>query len=76
MEWGGGRPAGDQGAGRLPSLRALQAGAPAQTPIVCLQNGVENERLALRLFESVYGAVVMLPAAHLDPGVVQAYGAT
>lgn len=60
----------------LPSLRALQAGAPTQTPIVCLQNGVENERLALRLFGNVYGAVVMLPAAHLDPGVVQAYGAT
>ena len=42
--------------------------------VVCLQNGVENERSALRLFEHVYGAVVMLPAAHLEPGVVQAHG--
>jgi 2-dehydropantoate 2-reductase len=58
------------------ALRALQASAPAETPLVCLQNGVENERLALRLFGNVYGAVVMLPAAHLEPGVVQAYGAS
>jgi 2-dehydropantoate 2-reductase len=55
------------------ALRALRAVAPAQTAIVCAQNGVENERLALRLFENVYGAVVMVPAAHLEPGVVQAH---
>jgi 2-dehydropantoate 2-reductase len=60
----------------LPALRALQACAPAETPIVCLQNGVENERVALRLFANVYGAVVMAPTAHLEPGIVQAYGTT
>ena len=43
-------------------------------PVICVQNGVENERIALRYFERVYGAVVMLPAAHMEPGVVQAYG--
>ena len=55
------------------ALRALRESAPASTAVVCLQNGVENERAALRLFEHVYGAVVMLPAAHLEPGVVQAH---
>ena len=64
-----------KGQDSLPSLRALQPWAPPATPIVCLQNGVENERLALRLFANVYGAVVMLPAAHLEAGVVQAHGA-
>jgi 2-dehydropantoate 2-reductase len=53
---------------------ALQSLRPAAPPVVCLQNGVENERLALRWFEHVYGAAVMLPAAHLEPGIVQAEG--
>jgi 2-dehydropantoate 2-reductase len=43
-------------------------------PVVCAQNGVENERLALRRFARVYGVCVMLPAAHLEPGVVHAQG--
>jgi 2-dehydropantoate 2-reductase len=38
-----------------------------------VQNGVENERLALRIFPNVYGALVMAPTAHLEPGVVLAY---
>ncbi len=41
---------------------------------MCMQNGVENERIALRCFANVYGAVVMAPVAHLQPGIVQAYG--
>ena len=57
------------------ALTALRVAAPPGVPVVCMQNGVENERLALRRFADVYGAVVMVPAAHLDPGVVQAYGA-
>lgn len=56
------------------ALTDLRAAAPTSTPVVCLQNGVENERIALRLFANVYGAVVMSPTAHLEPGVVQAYG--
>jgi 2-dehydropantoate 2-reductase len=56
------------------ALGALRAAAGTAVPVVCLQNGVENERVALRLFESVYGAVVMAPTAHLEPGVVEAYG--
>jgi 2-dehydropantoate 2-reductase len=56
------------------ALGALRPAVPTATPVVCLQNGVENERAALRLFPNVYGAVVMSPTAHLEPGVVQAYG--
>jgi 2-dehydropantoate 2-reductase len=43
-------------------------------PIVCAQNGVANERIALRRFRDVYGMVVMLPAVHLEPGRVDAQG--
>jgi 2-dehydropantoate 2-reductase len=39
-------------------------------PLVCAQNGVDNERMASRLFETVYGLCVWLPASHLEPGVV------
>jgi 2-dehydropantoate 2-reductase len=57
------------------ALDALRTAAPVPLPVVCLQNGVENERLALRRFPDVYGAVVMSPTAHLEPGTVQAYAA-
>lgn len=43
-------------------------------PVVCAQNGVENERLALRRFHHVYGVCVMLPATHLEPGRVESQG--
>lgn len=59
----------------ISALESLRNAAPVDTPVVCLQNGVENERVALRIFSDVYGAVVMAPTAHLAPGVVQAYGA-
>ncbi|WP_406445673.1 ketopantoate reductase family protein [Streptomyces sp. NBC_01613] len=41
-------------------------------PLVCAQNGVENERLALRLFRRVYGVCVVLPSSFLRPGSVTA----
>jgi 2-dehydropantoate 2-reductase len=44
-------------------------------PIVCMQNGVAGEELALRIFSTVYGAVLLIPAEHLEPGVVAGYGA-
>ena len=53
------------------ALDRLAAAAPADVAIVCAQNGVENERLARRRFARVYGICVMLPAAHLEPGVVE-----
>ncbi|MBB2902651.1 2-dehydropantoate 2-reductase [Kineococcus radiotolerans] len=43
-------------------------------PVVCAQNGVEGERLALRWFRRVVGACVFLPASHLEPGVVSSEG--
>lgn len=53
------------------ALDQLSAVAPAATPVVCVQNGVANERAALRRFHHVYGVCVMCPAGHLEPGVVQ-----
>ncbi len=55
------------------ALTDLARTTPPATPVLCLQNGVANERAALRRFETVYGVCVMLPAAHLVPGRVQAY---
>ena len=56
-------------------LQALEPVMPYDTPIVCLQNGVANEREALRHFPNVYGVCVVLPAEHLEPGVVVANAA-
>lgn len=57
------------------ALTRLANVAPRDVAIVCAQNGVESERLALRRFADVYAMCVMLPADHLEPGVVRAYGA-
>jgi 2-dehydropantoate 2-reductase len=43
-------------------------------PLVCAQNGVDNERLALRRFARVQAMCVWMPATHTEPGVVQAQG--
>lgn len=43
-------------------------------PVVCIQNGVANERMALERFRDVYGVVVMLPAVLLEPGRIDAQG--
>ena len=47
--------------------------APPGIAVACAQNGVANERVALRSFPDVYGIAVMLPATHLSPGVVEAW---
>lgn len=57
------------------ALGVLADAAPPAPRIVCMQNGVENERLTARLFPNVYGAVVIAPTGHLEPGAVQAYSA-
>lgn len=54
--------------------RLLKAGVYAQ-PVVCAQNGVANERAALRHFPNTYGMTVMLPAQYSTPGEVEAFGA-
>ncbi|MBQ0902910.1 ketopantoate reductase family protein [Micromonospora sp. U21] len=48
--------------------------AGERLPLVTAQNGVANERAALRLFATVHPVCVWLPATHLDPGVVVANG--
>lgn len=44
-------------------------------PVLCAQNGVASERVALRRFRQVYGVCVWMPATHLEPGAVEAQGA-
>src|SRR5438045_8239843 len=58
------------------ALDELRAAAGENIPVICAQNGVENERLALRRFARVYGMGVMLPATHLEPGQIEAHSAT
>ena len=56
-------------------LDRLQRAAGTRLPtVVCAQNGVDNERQALRRFAQTYGMAVLLPAAHLEPGIVESYG--
>ncbi|WP_306321638.1 MULTISPECIES: ketopantoate reductase family protein [unclassified Streptomyces] len=57
--------------------RPVEGGGTAagRLPLVCAQNGVESERLALRTFQRVYGMCVWLPATFVEPGVVRAQGA-
>jgi 2-dehydropantoate 2-reductase len=57
------------------ALEQLARHAPLGINVVCAQNGVESERLALRRFRNVYAVCVMLPASFLEPGVVDASGA-
>ncbi len=51
----------------------LTGAAPPETPVACFQNGVANERTVGARFPNVLGVVVMMPAAHLAPGRVEAY---
>jgi len=49
------------------------SGAPAGVAVVCMQNGVENERRVLRHFADTYGICVMCPATQIHPGVIQVH---
>jgi 2-dehydropantoate 2-reductase len=51
------------------------AAAAGQVPVVSAQNGVANERTLARWFDAVHGICVMMPTAHLEPGVVMAHSA-
>lgn len=53
------------------ALAALSGSAPTGVPVVCAQNGVANERAALRRFPHVHAMCVMCPTIHLEPGVVE-----
>ncbi|ROS40811.1 rhodanese-like domain-containing protein [Amycolatopsis thermoflava] len=57
------------------SWRPAGSGLAADLPVVMLQNGLENERAALRRFATVFGASLWMPASYIDPGEVSAQGA-
>jgi 2-dehydropantoate 2-reductase len=60
------------------TTNALEALAPLAGPdiaIVCAQNGVENERRALRRFANVHGMCVMMAGVYLEPGIVHMHNA-
>ncbi len=64
-----------KGTDTLAALERLGAAAGPDVAVACVQNGVENERVALRRFAEVYSVVVQLPSTHLEPGVVIAHSA-
>jgi 2-dehydropantoate 2-reductase len=57
------------------ALQRLRAAGVTTQAIVCAQNGVTNERFALRRFPNVYAMTVMLPASYSTAGEVNAFGA-
>jgi 2-dehydropantoate 2-reductase len=59
-----------QSQGTASALEELSLVAPPDVPIACAQNGVENERAALRQFGNVHAIVVQLFGAFVEPGVV------
>ncbi len=52
------------------ALDDLRLAAGDGIPVICAQNGVENERVALRRFRNVYGMIVIMPANYTQPGIV------
>jgi 2-dehydropantoate 2-reductase len=54
----------------LDALLTLRPLVSDNTVICCVQNAVENERLALRFFDDVYGVLVFAPATHVSPGII------
>jgi 2-dehydropantoate 2-reductase len=57
------------------ALRELSSTADPAAVIACLQNGLENERIAARRFADVLSIPVMLPSTIVQPGFVAAWGA-
>lgn len=56
------------------AVRTLASAAPPNIHLVCAQNGVNNERVALRYFSNVDAALVVVAADHLQPGTVLRFG--
>jgi 2-dehydropantoate 2-reductase len=57
------------------ALDDLRQAAGSGIAVLCLQNGIESARLALRRFARTGATMTMLPSAHLQPGIVQAFSA-
>jgi 2-dehydropantoate 2-reductase len=58
------------------ALEELAQVADPHVTVVCAQNGVANERLALRYFAYVCGVFVYIAAQYLEPGVVQLFSSS
>ncbi|MDB5540964.1 MAG: hypothetical protein JWQ89_2691 [Devosia sp.] len=56
------------------AVLALRDAGVRDQPVVSAQNGINNERLALRLFPNTYAMTVLLPADYIVPGEVACYG--
>ncbi|MEO6080749.1 MAG: 2-dehydropantoate 2-reductase N-terminal domain-containing protein [Steroidobacteraceae bacterium] len=56
-----------------PALQRLRDAGVTTQPIACAQNGVANERMALRLFPNVYAVTVMMPGSYTVPGEVNSF---
>ena len=56
------------------ALADLRDAGVTDQAIFCTQNGVANERMALRLFPNVHGINVMLPAEYTTPGETICFG--
>jgi 2-dehydropantoate 2-reductase len=52
------------------ALAELDLVAPSDIPVICAQNGVDNERIALRRRAITLAMCTVLPSTHLEPGVV------
>jgi 2-dehydropantoate 2-reductase len=59
-----------QSQGTSDALETLALTAAPDVHVACAQNGVENERIALRHFANVHGMSVRMSGVHLEPGVV------
>ena len=57
------------------ALEDLRAACGDGIAVVCCQNGVANERMALRRFRHVHGMCVNMPAQFIEPGCVQSHAA-
>ncbi|MEM6636820.1 MAG: 2-dehydropantoate 2-reductase N-terminal domain-containing protein [Pseudomonadota bacterium] len=55
------------------ALEELSRVAPSDTDVFCLQNGIANERRALRRFANTHGVTVMMPGLYLQPGEVTCF---
>src|SRR5688572_4429034 len=55
------------------ALQRLREAGVSDQPILCVQNAVANERMAIRFFPNVYGVTVMMPAVYLKPGEVNVF---
>lgn len=55
------------------ALDDLRAAGGDRLPVICCQNGVANERMALRRFRDVYAMLVYLPAQFIEPGRIQCH---